>query len=90
MEFESVMSESQKMYRSKLEKILDMRRQAERNFLEERQKFSSVVADLEAAFQRKEENFQEKLKRDYQIIEKNYLDLKNDNCNIFSSFLNLT
>lgn len=43
LEFESIMNASQKVYRSKLEKILDMRRQAETNFLEERQKFSSVV-----------------------------------------------
>ena len=57
-----------------------MRRQAEKNFLEERQKFSSVVQDLESAFLRKEENFQERLKRDYEIIERNYFELKNENC----------
>jgi hypothetical protein len=80
LEFESIIAESQSVYRSKLEKILDMRRQAEKNFLEERQKFSSVVHDLETAFLLKEENFQERLKRDYEIIERNYFELKNDNC----------
>jgi hypothetical protein len=86
LEFENIMASSQKMYRSKLEKILEMRRMAEKNFLGERQKFSSVVQDLESAFLRKEENFQERLKRDYEIIERNYFELKNENCK-HSTFL---
>lgn len=79
LEFEHIISESQQAYRGRLEKILETRRQAEINFLEERKKFVSVIKDLENAYLKKGEEYKERLKREYQIIEDSYFKLKHEN-----------
>lgn len=79
LQFETVISDSQGAYRSRLEKILETRRQAEVNFLEERRKFVLIVKDLEKAYSKRQEEFKERLKREYDVIEDSYFKLKNEN-----------
>lgn len=79
LEFEHIISESQLAYRSRLEKILETRRQAEVNFSEERKKFVKVVKDLETAYVRKGEEYHDRVKREYELIEDSYFKLKHEN-----------
>ena len=78
-EFETMMQGIHQAYRARLEKILGTRRQAEVNFMEERKRFMSVVAELEKAYLNKEEFMKQSLSKRFELMESNYLKLKHEN-----------
>lgn len=69
----------QKSYVQRLTKILDTRKQAEHNFLEERKKLTAMVRDLEVLYQRRNETFQSRLKKELTMLKSAYDKLKDEN-----------
>ena len=69
----------QRNYIQRLSKILETRKQAEVNFLEERKKFTSMVRDVEMAYQRKNEAYHSKLKKELVLLKSAYDKVKDEN-----------
>lgn len=69
----------QRSYIQRLTKILDTRKQAEGNFLEERKKLTSMIRDLEILYQRRNESFQSRLKKELSLMKSAYDKLKDEN-----------
>jgi len=78
-ELEQMNKNMQNNYIQRLSKLLETRKQAEINFLEERRKFASVVKDVEMAYQRKNEAFEARLKKELLLTKAAYDKLKDEN-----------
>ena len=78
-ELEEINRSMQSGYISRLQRIVDTRKEAEAKFLEERQLFTKIVRDLEIAYQQKQEAFQSRLKKELILTKNAYDKLKDDN-----------
>ncbi len=78
-EMDEVSKSMQRNYIQRLTKILETRKQAEVNFLDERKKFTSMIRDIEMAYQRKNEAFQLRLKKELTLIKNAYDKIKDEN-----------
>lgn len=78
-EIEEISKNMQRSYIQRLTKILDTRKQAETNFLEERKKLTSMIKDLEILYQRRNETFQSRLKKELSLMKSAYDKLKDEN-----------
>jgi hypothetical protein len=78
-ELEDINRSMQSGYISRLQRIVETRKEAEAKFLEERQMFTRIVKDLEIAYQYKQEAFQSRLKKELVLTKNAYDKLKDDN-----------
>ena len=78
-EMDEVSKSMQRNYIQRLSKILETRKQAEVNFLDERKKFTDMIRDIEMAYQRKNEAFQSRLKKELTLLKNAYDKIKDEN-----------
>ena len=89
-ELEDINRSMQAGYISRLQRIVETRKEAEAKFLEERQLFTRIVRDLEIAYQQKQEAFQSRLKKELVLTKNAYDKLKDDNgsrCELITELL---
>ena len=78
-ELEEISKSVQRSYVQRLTKILDTRKQAETSFLDERKKLTSMIKDLEILYQRRNDTFQSRLKKELSMMKAAYDKLKDEN-----------
>lgn len=78
-EFETIIIHSQDAYRLKINQLLESRKEAEIQFLEERAKFASILQELEKAYEIKAKSVESTISQELNSMKELYFKVKYEN-----------